>query len=247
MRKLNEDLELLVEKRTAELRSVNEELESFSYSVSHDLRAPLRNVSGFVSLLGEEAAHLLDAKASRYLALITKETKRMGTLIDDLLSLSKVQRAEIQKVPVQLEELVAEVRSDLMMESRGREIVWTVGPLPSIQADANLLRQAFVNLLGNAVKYTRTRARAEIEIGCAPQAPPSDEWRFFVRDNGVGFNMKYVSKLFGAFQRLHSTSQFEGTGIGLANVHRIIRRHGGRVWAEGEVDKGATFYFTLPK
>jgi PAS domain S-box-containing protein len=245
IRQLNAELEQRVGQRTAELEAANKELEAFSYSVSHDLRAPLRHVAGFVELLREDAAPSLSEKSVRYLATISQAAKRMGDLIDDLLAFSRVGRSEMQKNDVNLDELVQQTLSEFQVGTNGEEIIWDVCPLPTVRADRSMLRQVLVNLISNAVKFTGKRTRAEIEVGCA--STETKEIVIFVRDNGVGFDQKYTEKLFGVFQRLHSSDEFEGTGIGLANVQRIIHRHGGRVWAEGAVDKGATFYFSIPK
>jgi light-regulated signal transduction histidine kinase (bacteriophytochrome) len=208
------------------------------------LRAPLRHVLGFVDLLQQDAGSSLSEKNLRHLTSISKAAKRMAILIDDLLAFSRVGREALQKAEVDLEELVRETLGDFQEETKGRKIEWKIQPLPHVQADRALLRMVLVNLMANAVKFTRTRAVAKIEIGCAPNG--NAETVIFIRDNGAGFDPKYTGKLFGVFQRLHSTDEFEGTGIGLANVQRIIRRHGGRAWAEGVVDRGATFNFSLP-
>jgi len=240
---LTQQLERRVEERTKQLESANKELEAFSYSVSHDLRAPLRHIDGFASMLAAHAAEALDEKSRRYVQVITDAAKRMGRLIDDLLSFSRHGRADLNFVPVKLSGLVEEVRRQLGSEVAGRSITWKIGPLPEMKVDVAMMHQVFANLIGNAVKYTRRRDEAVIEIGAEISA---EEVTVFVRDNGAGFNPKYKDRLFGVFQRLHSESEFEGTGVGLANVKRIIHRHGGRTWAEGEVDQGATFYFALP-
>ena len=225
------------------LQAANKELEAFSYSVSHDLRAPLRHVAGFVQLLQMNAKDRLDATGLRYIEVIAGAAKRMGELIDDLLSFSRTGRAQMNREAIPLNALVDECRRELELETKGRTIDWRIGELPEVQADRPLLRQVLANLLGNAVKYSGKRAEARIEVAARME---NGEVVICVRDNGAGFDMKYADKLFGVFQRLHSETEFEGTGIGLANVRRIIVRHGGRTWAEGEVDKGAAFYFTLP-
>jgi PAS domain S-box-containing protein len=227
-----------------QLRVANQELESFSYSVSHDLRAPLRHIDGFVGLLAKQTGEKLNERERRYLTVIAGSARQMGTLIDDLLLFSRMGRSELRQSKVASKSLVHEAVDSLQTETKGRHIEWKVGELPNVQADLAMLRQVWINLLTNAVKYTRPRDPAEIEIGCTDSA--GGEHVFFVRDNGVGFDMRYVDKLFGVFQRLHHADQFEGTGIGLANVSRIIHRHGGRTWAEGKVDGGATFFFALP-
>ena len=241
IRTLNEELG----KRSADLEAINKELEAFAYSISHDLRAPLRHMSGFAELLQKNAASVLNEKSQRYMGMILDSAKRMGNLIDDLLAFSRIGRTETHKKMVNLEQLVQEAVSEVQQETEGRDIVWKVGALPTLYGDGSMLRLALVNLISNAAKFTRTRPKAEIEIGCTEQK--ADSVVVFVRDNGVGFNMKYVNKLFGVFQRLHPPEAFEGTGIGLATVQRIVHRHGGRVWAESLVDQGATFYFSLSK
>ncbi len=249
MRRASEEIKQLnrdLERRAVELEAVNNELEAFSYSVSHDLRAPLRHISGFADLLQHHAAKRLDEKGSRYLQTISDSAKHMGQLIDDLLVFSRVGRTEMVKTIVPLSQVVEEALSTLRNgEAKGRRINWKILPLPEVQGDPSLLRQVFVNLLSNAVKYTRQCAEACIEVGSTTHHNTS-EHVIYVRDNGVGFDMRYAHKLFGVFQRLHNASEFEGTGIGLANVRRIIARHGGRTWAESEMGKGATFFFSLP-
>jgi PAS domain S-box-containing protein len=241
IRTLNEELG----KRTAELEATNKELEAFAYSISHDLRAPLRHMAGFTELLQKNTASLLNERSQLYVTMILESTQRMGHLIDDLLAFSRIGRTETHKTMVSLEQLVEEALAEVRQDTDRRDIVWRIGELPAWYGDRSMLRLALVNLISNAVKFTRTRSQAEIEIGCMNQE--QDQVVVFVRDNGVGFNMKYASKLFGVFQRLHAPEAFEGTGIGLATVQRIVNRHGGRAWAEGLVDKGATFYFSLSK
>jgi PAS domain S-box-containing protein len=229
------------------LRITNRELESFSYSVSHDLRAPLRHIDGFVQLLLNRENERLDETSARYLQTIAGSSRRMGHLIDDLLAFSRTGRSEMHLQPVDSNEVVWDVISELAPLTAGRQIQWVVSELPGIKADRGLLRLVWQNLIGNSVKYTGTREEARIEIGAtrAECDPNAGEITFFIRDNGVGFDSVYAHKLFGVFQRLHRDDEFEGTGIGLATVRRIVHRHGGRVWAEGEVNQGASFYFTL--
>lgn len=244
-RRLNEDLERRVQGRTAELTASVRELESFSYSISHDLRAPLRNISGFADLLRNRLAGHPDSESQRFLGIIATESVRLGQLIDALLVFSRLGRSELRLRPLDLAELVELARRDFSSELVHRDVEFRVGPLPPVLGDPTLLRQVLANLVSNALKFTRDRRPAIIEIGTVPASKPT-EHVFFVRDNGVGFDPKYSDKLFGVFQRLHHSREFEGTGIGLANVRRIIVRHGGRVWAEGRPGEGATFYFTLP-
>jgi signal transduction histidine kinase len=242
-KELNESQEEL-RSLNARLDNANKELESFSYSVSHDLRAPLRHIDGYLGLLEKHVADKLDDKGKGFLKVISESAKQMGRLIDDLLAFSHMSRAEMMQREVDMERLVQETIRALQPETQGRQINWSIAALPSVPADLAMMRQVLVNLLANAVKYTRTREVAEIEIGAQDAG---DEIIYFVRDNGVGFDMQYVDKLFGVFQRLHRAEDFEGTGIGLANVRRIITRHNGRTWAEAELDKGATFYFSIPQ
>lgn len=242
--KLNEELEQRVVERTAQLEASNKELEAFTYSVSHDLRAPLRHINGYVNLLIDKFSADLPEKAQYYLTTITDAAGQMGTLIDDLLKFSRTGRQEVQKTKIEMNRLVREVVETLKQDTEKREIRWEVQELPHVSGDYSLLKQVWVNLLENAVKFTRFIKKAEISIGFKEE---EKNFVFFVRDNGVGFNMKYAHKLFGVFQRLHSVAEFEGTGIGLANVQRIIHKHKGRVWAEAEPGQGATFFFSLPK
>lgn len=245
VRRLHAELELRVIERTAQLQAANEELEAFSYSVSHDLRAPLRQVMGFVKLMQQDAGPLLSDKSLRYQNIISESTKRMGDLIDDLLTFSRLGRAELQKNEVDLSRLAQEIVEELHPATKKRRIVFNIHSLPIVWADRALLRLVLVNLVSNAIKFTSHRSEAEIEIS-ASASTNFEETVIYVRDNGAGFDPKYIEKLFGVFQRLHSQQEFEGTGIGLANVQRIVHRHGGRVWAEGLEEKGATFYFTIP-
>lgn len=245
LRRLNEELEQRVALRTAQMEASNKELEAFAYSVSHDLRVPLRGMSGFAELLNKRARAKLDEKEFHYLEVIISSARSMGELIDDLLSFSRMGRSEMVRTAVDLQRLFEESRSSLAAEIGKREVVWQVNPLPAAHGDAAMLRLVFDNLLGNAVKFTRTRETAVIEVGWR-RDEGTGEVIVHVRDNGVGFNMKYEEKLFGLFQRLHRVEEFEGTGVGLANVRRIVSRHGGRTWGEGSVDGGAAFYFSLP-
>ena len=244
IQELNDELEHRVIERTAQLETVNKELESFSYSVSHDLRAPLRHIIGFSRMLLEEFGPTLDPGAQHYLDRILTGTQKMGLLVDELLSLAKVGRHAIVRQAIRLNAVVEEVVTMLEPDSQGREVQWVIADLPLVECDPVLVKQIFQNLLANALKFTRTRAPAVIQVNCI-ESTLDGQPVLMVRDNGIGFSMKYVDKLFGVFQRLHRPEDFEGTGIGLATVQRIVQKHGGRVWAEGEVDKGATFYFTL--
>jgi len=270
LRSLNADLEQRVRDRTAKLEALNQELDAFCYSTSHDLRAPLRHVQGYVDMLARETGSQFSDKGRHYMQTIADASREMGVLIDDLLAFSRMGRAEMRQTRVNLGDLLHDTQRDLEPVTRGRNIVWKILPVPEVQADPAMLKLVLANLLGNAVKFTRPRDPAVIEIGIVEaegsgqrsavsgqrsEAGEGEEQKtagiddgrviFFVRDNGVGFDPQYGHKLFGIFQRLHRKNEFEGTGIGLANVRRIIARHGGRTWAEGAVDKGATFYFTL--
>ncbi len=245
IRNLNAQLEQRVTERTSQLQSANDELEAFSYSVSHDLRAPLRRVMGSVDLLRKDAGSSLSDKTSSHMTTISQSAKQMWKLIEDLLAFSRVMQSEMKKVQVNLDQLVQETMGDFQTETKARKIMWNIHSLPPVWADRALLRMVLVNLLSNAVKFTGNRSEAKIEIGCDHDY--GTETVIFIRDNGAGFDPCYAAKLFGAFQRLHSQDEFEGTGIGLANVQRIISRHGGRAWADGVIDKGATFFFSLPK
>jgi signal transduction histidine kinase len=228
-----------------ELVTANKELESFAYSVSHDLRAPLRHVVGYSELLQNHTSGSLDEMGQEYVQTIVEAAQRMGNLIDDLLAFSRIGRAETRTTEVDLQQLVADVASEVGAQAPSQDICWKIGALPVCYGDRALLRVALVNLLSNAVKFTSTRGLATVEIGSVDGH--GDQSEIFVRDNGVGFDMRYVDKLFGVFQRLHRADEFEGTGIGLATVQRIVHRHGGTVRAEGAKGQGATFYFTLPK
>jgi light-regulated signal transduction histidine kinase (bacteriophytochrome) len=230
--------------RSEQLAAVNKELEAFSYSVSHDLRAPSRHVSGFTELLQQSAGPELGDGRLRYLRLISESAVRMGELIDALLVFSRMGRADMLNIRVDLNGIVRQAQRDAMQADPGRSIEWVIDSLPIVPGDPTMLQLVFTNLLSNAFKYSRTREHATIEVGSTTGS--SGESVVFVRDNGVGFDMAYANRLFGVFQRLHRAEEFEGTGIGLANVQRIVSRHGGRVWAEAELGKGATFYVALP-
>jgi PAS domain S-box-containing protein len=242
LQKLYAELEQRVRDRTAQLEAANQELEAFSYSVSHDLRAPLRAMSGFARIFLENYAPQLDPKAAHYLRRVHDNARQMGQLVDDLLAFSRLTRQPLQVQRILPADLVREVLADLSAEQQGRSIELEIAELPACQADRSLLKQVFANLLSNALKYTRGRSPSRIEVGTFRSG---GEQVYFVRDNGVGFDMRYADKLFGVFQRLHRAEEFEGTGVGLATVQRIVHRHGGRVWGEAELEKGATFFFTL--
>lgn len=244
IRNLNASLEKKVAQRTALLEAANKELESFSYSVSHDLRAPLRHINGYLELLIKRNNSQLDDKGKHYIESIYEASNHMGHLIDDLLNFSRTGRMEMKPDNIDMNKIVKDAMTILEPETKGRTIDWKLNTLPSVHADYAMMRQVWVNLIGNAIKYSRKRDIATIEIGAINE---KNEIIFFIRDNGAGFDMNYAQKLFGVFQRLHSNEEFEGTGIGLANVNQVVKRHNGRTWAEGEVDKGATFYFSIPK
>jgi two-component system sensor histidine kinase/response regulator len=243
LRMENAELVRSVRERTDELEAANKELDAFSYSVSHDLRAPLRAIKGFSRILAEDYSTQMPPKAQQCLNHVTASTDRMEQLIEDLLRLSKMGRQRLSKRPVRTATLVREVLEELLGEHAGRHVEIHLGNLPDCLADSSLLKQVFVNLLSNAIKFTGRKENATIEVGCRQQA---GEHIYFVRDNGAGFSMKYADRLFGVFQRMHRNEEFEGTGVGLSIVQRIILRHGGRIWAEAKVDEGATFHFCLP-
>jgi PAS domain S-box-containing protein len=242
LERLNRELEDRVRSRTEQLEAANKELEAFSYSVSHDLRAPVRHIDGFVKLLERELPPATE-KTAHYLRTIAASSQRMAALIDDLLALSRTGRAPLEMRMVQLRALVDEVLLDLKPDMARRRIDWRIGPLPAVRGDASLLRVVLQNLLDNAVKYTQPQRAAVIEIGA--QRLDDGETAIYVRDNGVGFDMRYADRLFGVFQRLHRPEEFEGTGIGLATARRVVHRHGGRIWGEGEPGRGACFWFTV--
>jgi light-regulated signal transduction histidine kinase (bacteriophytochrome) len=241
-KRYREALEKRVQERTAELTAANQELEAFTYSVAHDLRAPLRHIDAFSKIIVDEFSDNLTPEVRHYLENIRKGSRNMSRLVDDLLNLARVGRQELKREWVPLSPLVDEVIAELKSETAHRKVEWSIAPLPAVESDPVLMKQVFANLLSNAIKYTRPRQQARIEIG---QRWIDHQNVIYVRDNGVGFSMKYADKLFGVFQRLHRADEFEGTGVGLATVDRVVRKHGGRIWAESEVDKGATFYFTL--
>lgn len=243
IRQLNANLERRVSERTTELQAANHELEAFSYSVSHDLRAPLRAIDGFSQAMLEDYADKLDDQGKDYLKRVRSATQRMGNLIDDMLTLSRVTRSELRREPVDLSVIAADVLAELQKSEPARRVDWQIESGLVAEGDANLLRVVLDNLLGNAWKFTGKTANAKIEFGALPRAEVAAG--FFVQDNGAGYDMSYGDKLFGAFQRLHLVSDFPGTGIGLATVQRIVHRHSGRVWAKGAVGKGATFCFSL--
>jgi light-regulated signal transduction histidine kinase (bacteriophytochrome) len=257
IRRLNDELELRIMERTAEWQAANKELEAFSYSVAHDLRAPLRAIVGFSAILTEEYAAKLPEQAQHYLEVVANNASQMGKLIDGLLAFSRLERQTLRKERIAPADVARAAWEELEEERRGRDVEIDIGTLPCCLGDRLLLKQVFVNLFSNALKFTRGREGARIEIGATTLAqmiePQTGARRtdgadcavYYVRDNGAGFDMRHVGKLFRVFQRLHSAEEFEGTGVGLANVQRIVQRHGGRVWAEGAPDLGATFYFTL--
>jgi light-regulated signal transduction histidine kinase (bacteriophytochrome) len=243
IRTLNEDLEKKIAKRTKELEITNHELEAFSYSVSHDLRTPLRHIGGFAKILVNEFGPAIAVEAREYLQIIEDAVCHMGLMVDALLKMAVLRRQALQLSHNELNPIVDGVVSILQPECKGRDVEWRVAKLPALDCDPILMAQVFQNLLGNALKYSRGRAKAVIEIDSIQQ--PGEPAIILVRDNGAGFNMKYAEKLFGVFQRFHTDKEFEGSGVGLATVYRIIQKHGGMIWAKAEPDHGATFYFAL--
>jgi light-regulated signal transduction histidine kinase (bacteriophytochrome) len=244
IRKLNEELEQKVIERTAELEAVNKELGSFSYSVSHDLRAPIRAINGYTRILSEDYSNILDADGNKILHTIINNSKKMGELIDDLLAFSKLGRKQVTVSEILMNELVQSIRDELTFDEGGNIPVFDVQILPPAKGDKSLIRQVWINLISNAIKYSRNKPSTKVEIGAYEQGKTVV---YFVKDSGAGFDMQYYDKLFGVFQRLHSQEEFDGTGIGLAIVQKIVERHKGIVWAESVLDKGTTFYFSLPK
>jgi light-regulated signal transduction histidine kinase (bacteriophytochrome) len=232
----------MVSERTSQLEGANKELESFSYSVSHDLRSPLRAIDGYSTIILNEFGEGLTPATQRYLSKIKENVRQMNRLIEDLLEFSRASRQELHIVEVDPEIIARDAYGELRQERDGREVEFLTGPMPHCRADPMMLRLVYLNLLSNALKFTRTRALARIELG---SLPPENNPVYFVKDNGVGFDMEYAPKIFGVFQRLHTDDQFEGTGVGLAIVQRIIQKHGGKIWVSSEPDKGTTFFFTL--
>lgn len=248
LRRENAALARRVEERTAELEAANKELDAFSYSVSHDLRSPLRHIQGYAEMLANSLEGKLEGKQPHYMGVILESTKRMGALIDNLLEFARLGRAEMRIGTVDMGKLARDCIARLAPDTEGRKVDWRLGTLPKADGDYSLLAQVLTNLLTNALKYSRTRPESVVEIGFTPADGGGEKagGEYWVKDNGVGFEMKYATRLFGVFQRMHRESEFEGTGIGLANVRNIVQRHGGKIRAEAELDKGATFYFTLP-
>ena len=242
IRNAQQDLEKKVIERTAQLETVNKELEAFTYSISHDLRTPLRGIIGFTAMLEEDYGNKLDDEAKRITSIIKSNTLKMGLLIDGLLSFSRMERQDVAKMKINTTAMVNEVIDFLQQQSNRQNVKWVIQDLPEIKGDVNMIRQVWVNLISNAIKYSGNQNHPHVEIGVFNE---NGQTVFFIRDNGVGFDKRYKDKLFGVFQRLHSAEEFEGTGIGLALVEKIISKHGGRVWAEAEMNKGATFYFSL--
>lgn len=236
-------LNMALEQRNEDLTAANADLEAFGHSVSHDLRAPLRHIHGYISMLEDSAHHKLDTNERRQLQIVRDAARRMGQLIDDLLAFSRIGRAEMRDERVNMQRIIEQLIAQMQPDLAGRNIEWKIGGLPEVRGDQNLLRQVWMNLLDNAVKYSRRQQAAVIEVSAVEQ---DEELVFMVRDNGVGFDSNNADKLFGVFQRMHTDREFEGTGVGLANVRRIVQRHGGRTWAEAKPGEGATIYFTLP-
>ncbi|HEY3863193.1 MAG TPA: ATP-binding protein [Verrucomicrobiae bacterium] len=244
IRAANAELEQRIREQNAELQAANEELHAVSYSLSNDLRAPLRHVLGFMQLLQDDAGPALSEKSLHYLTAIAQSAERMGGLIDGLVSYASLNMAEVRPAEIELDQLVLAVLDDVKDQAADRNINWQIHSLPAVRGDRTLLRLVLFQLISNAVKFTSGRAAATIEIGCLPSG--GGETVIFIRDNGAGFDPQYAGKLFGVFQRLHNGGEFEGSGMGLVNVQRIIQRHGGRTWAEGTVNQGATIYFSIP-